>query len=63
MSFSRMTSHQPIMTWAMLDFLDREFLQLHFGGRTDSVDAVGPMTAQRHDHHYGTRAAPSRVHP
>lgn len=27
-------------------FLDREFPQIHHGGRTYSVEAVGPMTAQ-----------------
>jgi uncharacterized protein (TIGR00369 family) len=64
-----MTSHQPIMTRGEVsDFLDREFPQLHFGGRTYHVDAVGPMTAwvrmdyhERHLRPGGTLSGPSMM--
>ena len=39
--------HQPILTVAEIErFLDEEFPQLHHGGRTMSVEDVGPMSAQ-----------------
>lgn len=64
-----MTSHQPIMTKdEVAEFLDREFPQLHFGGRTYHVDAVGPMVARvRMDYHErhlrpgGTLSGPSMM--
>ncbi len=41
------TPHQPVMTVAEIEsFLDEVFPQLHHGGRTISVESVGPMTAQ-----------------
>jgi len=50
------------------DFLDREFPQLHFGGRTYHLDAVGLMTARvRMDYHErhlrpgGTLSGPSMM--
>ncbi len=50
------------------EFLDREFPQLHFGGRTYHLDAVGPMTARvRMDYHErhlrpgGTLSGPSMM--
>ncbi|HEX2136404.1 MAG TPA: PaaI family thioesterase [Microvirga sp.] len=44
---------QPIMTVAELEsFLDREFPQIHHGGRSYHVEAVGPLTARvRMDYH------------
>ncbi len=44
---------QPIMTVAELEaFLDREFPQIHFGGRTYHVEEVGPLYARlRMDYH------------
>jgi uncharacterized protein (TIGR00369 family) len=64
-----MTLQHPIMTRdEVSDFLDREFPQLHFGGRTYHVDAVGPMTARvRMDYHErhlrpgGTLSGPSMM--
>ncbi|MFC4174258.1 PaaI family thioesterase [Microvirga sp. GCM10011540] len=64
-----MTTHQPIMTRdEVSDFLDREFPQLHFGGRTYHLTGVGPMTAQvRMDYHErhlrpgGTLSGPSMM--
>ncbi len=43
----------PIMSVEELEaFLDREFPQIHFGGRTYHVEAVGPLTARmRMDYH------------
>jgi len=39
--------HQPVLTVAEIErFLDEEFPQLHHGGRTFSVEGVGPMSAQ-----------------
>ncbi len=39
--------HQPVMTVAEIEsFLDEVFPQLHHGGRSVAVEAVGPMTAQ-----------------
>jgi len=42
-----------VMTAAEIDaFLDREFPQIHLGGRTYHVEAVGPMSARmRCDYH------------
>lgn len=42
-----------LMTAAEIDaFLDREFPQIHLGGRTYHVEAVGPMSARmRCDYH------------
>ncbi|RDI59809.1 PaaI family thioesterase [Microvirga subterranea] len=64
-----MTTHHPIMTrHEVSEFLDREFPQLHFGGRTYHVDAVGPMTAwvrmdyhERHLRPGGTLSGPSMM--
>jgi uncharacterized protein (TIGR00369 family) len=64
-----MTSHQPIMTRDELaEFLDREFPQLHFAGRTYHLDDVGPLTARvRMDYHErhlrpgGTLSGPSMM--
>jgi uncharacterized protein (TIGR00369 family) len=44
---------QPIMTVAELEaFLDREFPQIHHGGRTYHLESVGPLTARlRMDYH------------
>ena len=44
---------QPIMSVEALEaFLDREFPQIHYGGRTYHVEAVGPLTARmRMDYH------------
>jgi uncharacterized protein (TIGR00369 family) len=64
-----MASHHPIMTRDQVsEFLDREFPQLHFGGRTYHLDAVGPMTARvRMDYHErhlrpgGTLSGPSMM--
>ena len=49
-------------------FLDREFPQIHHGGRTYSVEAVGPLTARlRMDYHErhirpgGTLSGPSMM--
>jgi uncharacterized protein (TIGR00369 family) len=64
-----MASHHPIMTRdEVSEFLDREFPQLHFGGRTYHLDAVGPMTArvrmEYHERHLrpgGTLSGPSMM--
>ncbi|HZH52060.1 MAG TPA: PaaI family thioesterase [Microvirga sp.] len=64
-----MTPHHPILSRdEVSDFLDREFPQLHFGGRTYHLDAVGPMTARvRMDYHErhlrpgGTLSGPSMM--
>ncbi len=44
---------QPIMTVAELEnFLEREFPQIHYGGRTYHIEAVGPLSARmRMDYH------------
>ncbi len=60
---------QPIMTVADLEsFLDREFPQIHHGGRSYHVEAVGPLTARlRMDYHErhlrpgGTLSGPSMM--
>ena len=60
---------QPIMTVAELErFLDREFPQIHHGGRSYHVDAVGPLTMRvRMDYHErhirpgGTLSGPSMM--
>ena len=46
-------SHPPVMSVEDLEaFLDREFPQIHFGGRTYHVEEVGPLTARmRMDYH------------
>ncbi|MBF9234659.1 PaaI family thioesterase [Microvirga alba] len=48
-----MTSHQPIMTLdALREFLDREFPQIHVGGRTYELEEIGPFSARmRMDYH------------
>ena len=48
-----MASHHPIMTRDELtSFLDREFPQMHAGGRSYFVDEVGPLsTRMRMDYH------------
>lgn len=60
---------QPIMTVAELEeFLDREFPQIHHGGRTYRLESVGPLTARlRMDYHErhirpgGTISGPSMM--
>jgi uncharacterized protein (TIGR00369 family) len=60
---------QPIMTVAELEaFLDREFPQIHHGGRTYHLESVGPLTARlRMDYHErhvrpgGTISGPSMM--
>jgi uncharacterized protein (TIGR00369 family) len=60
---------QPIMTIPELEaFLDREFPQIHHGGRTYRVEAVGPLTArirmayhERHLRPGGTLSGPSMM--
>lgn len=60
---------QPIMTVADLEsFLEREFPQIHHGGRTYHVEAVGPLSAKvRMDYHErhvrpgGTLSGPSMM--
>src|SRR3712207_5174300 len=46
-------SHPPVMSVEELEaFLDREFPQIHFGGRTYHVESVGPLAARlRMDYH------------
>jgi uncharacterized protein (TIGR00369 family) len=46
-------SQPPVMSVEDLEaFLDREFPQIHFGGRTYHVKEVGPLTARmRMDYH------------
>jgi uncharacterized protein (TIGR00369 family) len=64
-----MSSHNPIMTRDELAaFLDREFPQIHFGGRTYHLDDIGPLTARlRMDYHErhlrpgGTLSGPSMM--
>jgi uncharacterized protein (TIGR00369 family) len=64
-----MSSHHPIMTRAeLIVFLDREFPQMHVGGRTYFVEEVGPLSARmRMDHHErhlrpgGTISGPSMM--
>jgi hypothetical protein len=42
-----MSSHHPIMTRDELAaFLDREFPQMHAGGRSYFVDGIGPLSAR-----------------
>jgi uncharacterized protein (TIGR00369 family) len=61
--------HQPIMTKEELtSFLDREFPQMHAGGRTYHVDEIGPLSARmRMDYHErhlrpgGTLSGPSMM--
>jgi uncharacterized protein (TIGR00369 family) len=60
---------QPIMTVPELEaFLDREFPQIHHGGRSYSVEAVGRLTArvrmayhERHIRPGGTLSGPSMM--
>jgi uncharacterized protein (TIGR00369 family) len=60
---------QPRMTVAEVEaFLDREFPQLHHGGRTYRVEAVGPLSAsvrmdyhERHIRPGGTLSGPSMM--
>lgn len=64
-----MASHHPIMTAAEMNaFFDREFPQLHFGGRTYVVDEIGPLSArvrmeyhERHIRPGGTISGPSMM--
>jgi uncharacterized protein (TIGR00369 family) len=46
-------SHAPVMTREEVEhFLDREFPQIHYGGRTYHVEEVGPLFARlRMDYH------------
>jgi uncharacterized protein (TIGR00369 family) len=60
---------QPVMNVPELEaFLDREFPQIHTGGRTYSVEAVGPLTArlrmayhERHIRPGGTLSGPAMM--
>ena len=60
---------QPIMSVAELEvFLDREFPQIHHGGRTYRVESVGPLSArlrmeyhERHVRPGGTLSGPSMM--
>jgi uncharacterized protein (TIGR00369 family) len=64
-----MASHHPIMTRDELTaFLDREFPQIHMGGRTYFVDEVGPLSArmrmayhERHIRPGGTISGPAMM--
>ncbi|MGO4524644.1 PaaI family thioesterase [Microvirga sp. 2MCAF35] len=64
-----MASHHPIMTKDELTaFLDREFPQMHVGGRSYFVDEVGPLTARMrmeyHERHLrpgGTISGPAMM--
>lgn len=64
-----MTARHPIMTLDALNaFLDETFPQLHMGGRTFSIEEIGPMTARmRMDYHErhlrpgGTISGPSMM--
>jgi uncharacterized protein (TIGR00369 family) len=64
-----MTSHHPIMSRDELaDFLDREFPQIHLGGRTYHLDEVGPLSVRMrmeyHERHLrpgGTISGPSMM--
>ena len=59
----------PVMSLAeVLDFLEREFPQMHAGGRSYHLEAVGPLSARmRMDHHErhlrpgGTVSGPSMM--
>ena len=61
------TTRRPVMTVDELTrFLDTDFAQIHTGGRTFHVEAVGPLTArlrmayhERHLRPGGTIAGPS----
>jgi uncharacterized protein (TIGR00369 family) len=63
-----MTSY-PIMTRdELVAFLDKEFPQIHFGGRTYHLEGIGPLTARLrmdyHDRHLrpgGTISGPSMM--
>jgi len=64
-----MANHHPIMTKDDLAaFLDREFPQMHAGGRSYSLEEIGPLTARvRMDYHErhlrpgGTISGPSMM--
>jgi uncharacterized protein (TIGR00369 family) len=64
-----MASHQPIMTRDELTaFLDREFPQIHVGGRTYFLDEIGPLSARMrmeyHERHLrpgGTISGPAMM--
>jgi len=64
-----MASHHPIMTRDELTaFLDREFPQIHLGGRSYFVDEVGPLSARMrmayHERHLrpgGTISGPAMM--
>jgi uncharacterized protein (TIGR00369 family) len=64
-----MTAFEPVLTREeLIAFLDREFPQLHFGGQTYFLEAVGPLTArmrmQYHERHIrpgGTISGPSMM--
>ena len=64
-----MASHRPIMTRDELTaFLDREFPQIHLGGRSYFVDEVGPLSARMrmeyHERHLrpgGTISGPAMM--
>ena len=61
--------HQPVMTREDVEaFLDQEFPQLRYGGRTYHIESVGPLSAQlRMDYHErhirpgGTLSGPSMM--
>jgi uncharacterized protein (TIGR00369 family) len=48
-----MTTHDPVMSLEDLRaFLDAEFPQIHFGGRSYHLEAIGPFSARlRMDYH------------
>ena len=60
---------QPVMTREDVEaFLEQEFPQLHYGGRTYHIESVGPLSAQlRMDYHErhirpgGTLSGPSMM--
>jgi uncharacterized protein (TIGR00369 family) len=64
-----MSSHHPIMTRDDLAaFLDREFPQMHEGGRSYVVDGIGPLSARMrmeyHERHLrpgGTISGPAMM--
>jgi uncharacterized protein (TIGR00369 family) len=59
----------PLMTPAEVEaFLEREFPQIHYGGRLYSIEAIGPLTArmrmtyhERHIRPGGTLSGPSMM--
>lgn len=64
-----MATHHPVMTKdELVAFLDREFPQIHIGGQSYFLDAIGPLSARmRMDYHErhlrpgGTLSGPSMM--